>query len=77
MPITEEQKLAYIKERFKKRIEEIETLADMVTFVVNITSANVKTFLQNELQMTADETRANGNNQLTLADDLEALKNTL
>lgn len=77
MAITEEQQLVYIKEKFCARIHEVMTLSEMVDFITNITPAAIRTYLQNKLQETADETRIKSTEMASLADDLEILKDSL
>jgi len=77
MALTSEQKLAYIKNKFCERIDEVDTLANMSTFIVNLTPASVKSFLQTKLQGDADLKRTQSTNLSERADELEALKNSL
>lgn len=77
MALTDEEQLAYIKSKFCERIDDIETLANMRTFIINVTPANVRTFLQTKLQEDADLKRVQSTDLNTRADELEILKSSL
>lgn len=77
MALTSEQKLRYIKNKFCGKIDEVETLDDMLAFVANITPANIKVFLKIRLQEDADLKRTQSAKLNDKADELEDLKNSL
>ena len=76
MALTSEQKLAYIKNKFCEKIDNTETLADMLAFITNITPVNVKAFLKIKLQEDADLKRTQSADLNDRANELEALKDS-
>jgi hypothetical protein len=77
MAFSDIQKLNYLKGMFKQRIDDVETLVEMVTLINNISPTAVKNFINNELEK-AQQTRLADATKLTeLADSIETLQTEL
>ena len=50
----DEEKLEEIKRAFEDKIREVKTLADMTSFIKNISPQKAKDFIKNELQEDVD-----------------------
>ena len=74
MAFTNEQKLVYIREMFKRRLDEVATLSEMVQLINNISPTVIKNFLLSKLEEVRQERLIYETREGELASDLEALK---
>ena len=54
MALTDEEKLVVIKEAFIRKIESVDEYATMVSFIQNITTAQLKAVISNSINNDAD-----------------------
>lgn len=60
--------------RFKERLLQIKTKADLETFFNNLTKAKVKTFINNALEDEATKREGFGAEEVTTGGDIRAIK---
>lgn len=77
MALSDEEKLAYLKSTFCGKIESIESLAELTTFITGITPAKVRTFIRAKLQELSIETRAVRDSYDSRAGDIDAFRDEI
>lgn len=73
MPLTDEQKLSYIKASFRDAIAAVKTLGSAYTLIDGITPGQLKAVISGKLEGYADVAGDVSTEQSTLETDLDAL----
>lgn len=77
MAFSSRQKLEYLQGMFKQRIDEIETLDEMIMLINNISPTAVKNFISNQLEWVQQNKLLDASRATTAASDIEALQTEL